>query len=59
MQARGGAGKSNRSAGVIRTRGAIEGMGSFVEEAKVMDGGKRFVTHGRVTTADGRVLSLD
>jgi hypothetical protein len=31
--------------GVIRTRGAIEGMGSFVEEAKVMDGGKRFVTH--------------
>jgi hypothetical protein len=22
-----------------------------------MDGGKRFVTHGQVTTADGRVLS--
>src|SRR5688572_31843523 len=26
-------------------------MGSFVEEAKVMDGGTRFVVHGQVTTA--------
>jgi iron complex outermembrane recepter protein len=28
-----------------------------LEEAKVMDGGKRFVAHGQVTMADGRVLS--
>ena len=28
-----------------------------MEEAKVMDGGTRFVVHGQVTTADGRVLS--
>jgi hypothetical protein len=44
-------------AGVIRSRGSIEGMGPFSEEARVMDGGKRFVAHGQVTTADGRVLS--
>lgn len=43
--------------GVIRTRGTIEGMGSFVEEARVMDGGRRFLTHGQLTTADDRVLS--
>jgi hypothetical protein len=43
--------------GVIRTRGAIEGLGPFVEEARVMDGGKRLVANGQVTTADGRVLS--
>jgi hypothetical protein len=43
--------------GVIRTCGVIEGLGPFVEEARVMDGGKRFVAHGHVTTADGRVLS--
>ena len=43
--------------GVIRTRGAIEGMGPFSEEVRVMDGGTRFVAHGQVTTADGRVLS--
>lgn len=43
--------------GVIRSRGAIEGMGPFEEEARVVDGGKRLVAHGRVTTADGTVLS--
>ena len=43
--------------GVIRSRGSIEGMGPFSEEARVMDGGKRFVAHGQVTMADGRVLS--
>jgi hypothetical protein len=43
--------------GVIRSRGVIEGIGSFSEEARVMDGGKRFLAQGRVTTADGSVLN--
>lgn len=43
--------------GAIKTSGTIEGMGSFCEEAKVIDGGKRFLARGQLTTADGSVLS--